>query len=187
MAETAKSPVPARNLTVAVYTSDRGAGDAERASIMSQAGAFLARRGVKIVCPIENQDVCVPLIKSALSAGGDVRIVADSKLSLPSALSTVAVEQIVAIEKRRAFVGKSCNAMIGLPGSLASVTNLYETWVETGGTLPVALLNRNRAYEVMRGIAMDIFQHTVPAWEKKLIISESFDDLWNRLAKVLPN
>lgn len=187
MAEATKSPASSHNLTVAVYTSDRGPGDAERASIMSQAGAFLARRGVRIVCPIENQDLCVPLIKSALSAGGDVRIVADSKLALPSALSKVPVEQIKTVEKRRAFVGQSCNAMIGLPGSLASVTSLYETWVETGGALPVALLNRSRAYEIMRGIAMDIFQHTVPSWEKKLIISESFEDLWNRLAKVLPH
>ena len=48
--------------TLAVFASDQGPGDPERASIMSQAGALLARRGARIVCLVEGNCVPVPLI-----------------------------------------------------------------------------------------------------------------------------
>ena len=53
--------------TLAVFASDQGPGDPERASIMSQAGALLARRGARIVCLVEGACVPVPLITAARS------------------------------------------------------------------------------------------------------------------------
>jgi hypothetical protein len=35
---------------LAVFASDKGPGDAERSSIMSQAGTLLARHGARIIC-----------------------------------------------------------------------------------------------------------------------------------------
>ncbi len=79
-----------------------------------------------------------------------------------------------------------CDAYIGLPGSIGSVTSLYETWIDTGADKPVALLNRNRAYEVIRGFASDVLSHSVREWERKLQFADSIEELWNRLNRALP-
>ncbi|MDB5537996.1 MAG: hypothetical protein JWQ65_2871, partial [Devosia sp.] len=39
---------------LAVFASDKGPGDAERASIMTQAGMYFARHGASIICVAEN-------------------------------------------------------------------------------------------------------------------------------------
>ena len=56
MVDAAASPL------IAVFASDRGPGDAERASLMSQAGSYFARRGARIVCLAEDDVIPVPLI-----------------------------------------------------------------------------------------------------------------------------
>ena len=40
--------------TIAVFASDKGPGDAERASIMSQAGTYFARKGARVVCLVKH-------------------------------------------------------------------------------------------------------------------------------------
>ena len=92
----------ARNPTLAVFASDRGPGDPERASIMSQAGTLMARRGARLVCLAEGGSVPVPLITSARAAGGDVLILADATVKIPAALATVPVERIDDAETRLA-------------------------------------------------------------------------------------
>ena len=56
-------------LRVAVFASDRGPGDAERASIMSQTGTYFAKRGANLICLAENGVIPVPLITAAVSDG----------------------------------------------------------------------------------------------------------------------
>lgn len=171
--------------TLAVFASDKGPGDAERSSIMSQVGTFLAGQGVRIVCPVHAEGLCVPLINSAKSAGGDVLVIAGEKFTMPSALSDITVETFVSKGEKQQRIGALCDAFIGLPGSLGSVISLYETWVGTGGVKPVSLLNRNRAYEVLRGFAVDIISNSMSDWERHLQFSETIEDMWSRLNRTL--
>jgi len=170
---------------LAIFASDKGPGDAGRSSIMSETGTFLAKKGVRIICLVNQSGLSVPLVKSARAAGGEVLVIADDKFVMPPAISGIDVERFATLAERRQRVGELSNALLGLPGSLDSVTNLYETWVATGGQKPVALLNRHRAYEVLRGFAADIYGYTVSDWERRLQISENLDELWNKLTKVL--
>jgi hypothetical protein len=174
-----------RRFTLAVFASDRGPGDAERASIMSQAGRFFASRGARLVCPVLGGALSIPLIKSARSAGGDVTIVSDLQFAVPSALAGIASERFAAKTELHQRVGTLADAYVGLPGSLASVTALFETWVSTGGGKPVALLNRNRAYEVFRGFTADVISHSASDWERHLQFADTVEDLWNRLTRML--
>ncbi len=180
-----ETPVTKNALSVAVFASDKGPGNAGRSSIMSEAGTFLAKKGARIICPVSQSGLCVPLVKSARAAGGDVLVVADESFAMPSAISGIEVERFATPAERRQRVGEVSNALLGLPGSLDSVTNLYETWVQTGSVKPVALLNRNRAYEVLRGFAADIYGYSASDWERRLQISENIDELWSKLTKVL--
>lgn len=171
--------------TIAVFASDKGRGDPERASIMSHAGTFLARRGARLVCAAQSEGICVPFVKSARAAGGDVLVVAEKGFVLPSALTGINIETFDTKPDIQQHIGTLADGLIGLPGSLASATILFETWVGTGMSKPVALLNRNRAFEVVRGFAADILSHTGGDWERKLQFAESIEDLWNRLNRAL--
>ncbi len=178
----------ARNPTLAVFASDRGPGDPERASIMSQAGTLMARRGARLVCLAEGGSVPVPLITSARAAGGDVLILADAAVNIPAALATVPVERIDDAETRLARAASLAHLFVGLPGSLASVASLYRSWVRAGGgssNKPVVLLNRNRAFEVMRGMSADVLSHSVKRHDRMVVFSESIDDLWNKIGWAL--
>ncbi len=120
--------------TLAVFASDQGAGDPERASIMSQVGGILARRGARLVCLClaEGRNLPVPLITSARSSGGDVLLVAGSDVTVPPALRSIAIETIDAPEDRIARVAGLADGFVGLPGSLASSAGLYRTWAAAG-------------------------------------------------------
>lgn len=175
---------PALRATLAVFASEQGPGDPERASIMSQAGSLLARRGARIVCLAEGEAIAVPLITSARAAGGEVLIVADEELRVPAALAGIPIERLAAREARLARVAELANVFVGLPGSLASASSLYSAWVRGGGGeggKPVVLLNRNRAFEVMRGMAQDVLSHSVKRHDRYVVFTDSIDDLWNKV------
>lgn len=174
-----------KSKTLAIFASDKGPGDAERSSILSQAGTFLAKQKVQLVCPVHAGDLCVPLIKSAQAAGGDVLVIADDAFELPSALDGIPVERVDEKTARQHRLAEICGAFVGLPGSLASVTSLYETWVATEGVVPVALLNRNRAFEVLRGFAADVVSASVKDVERQFQFADSIEDLWNKLSRTL--
>ena len=87
---------------LAVFASDKGPGDPERSSLMSQAGTYLAKRGARIVCLAENGVVPVPLITAARAAGGDVLIIADATVTLPPALAGMSME-VVADRAERSY------------------------------------------------------------------------------------
>ena len=178
----------ARRPTLAVFASDKGPGDPERASIMSLAGSLIARRGARTVSLADRSTLAVPLITSARAAGGDVLIVADGETQLPSALMGVAIERHAESEARLDRVAQLADVFVGLPGSLTSTADLYKSWVRAGagdGGKPVVLLNRNRTFDVMRGLAADVLSHSVKRHDRILVFTDNVEDLWNKIAWAL--
>ncbi|RUT31040.1 hypothetical protein EMQ25_09170 [Arsenicitalea aurantiaca] len=169
--------------TLAVFASDKGPGDAERASIMSQAGRLLARRGAKLLVLAEAGDLPVGLITSARAAGGEVTIIADDSVRVPSALSEVPIERIAEPEARLARLASLATLYVGLPGSLGSAANLYRAWVRGGsgpGGKPVVLYNHNNAFEFVRGWSADVLSHGIRRHDRYIQFADSLDDLWNK-------
>ena len=153
--------------SLAVFASDKGPGDAERAPIMTQAGTILARHGARVICLAEETLDAIPLITSARAAGGEVLIVADANFQAPAALSEVPVERIDDPEARVRRVGELAQGFVGLPGSL------------------VVLLNHHRAFEAMRGMATDVLSHSVNHADRVVVFTDNVDDLWNKVAWAL--
>ena len=177
-----------RRPTLAVFASDHGPGDPERASIMSQAGTLLARRGARIICLAEQDAIAVPLITGARAVGGEVLIIADDALKIPAALADVPIERIADRAARLARIAALATVFVGLPGSLASASSLYSSWVTGGGGAggkPVVLLNRNRAFEVLRGMAADVLSHSVRRHDRYVVFTDSIEDLWNKVSWAL--
>jgi len=185
----AGSPVTAAWPTLAVFASDKGrGGDPERSSIMSQVGAQLARRGARVVCLVEGALEAVPLVTSARTAGGDVLIIADEGFAAPAALRGVQIERLADAEARLLRVAELADGFVGLPGSLASAGLLYRSWQRAGAGAsgkPVVLLNRNRAFETLRGMAADIVSHSVPHADRIVCFTDSVEDVWNKVAWAL--
>lgn len=155
---------------------------------MSQAGALLARRGARIVCLAEESLEAIPLVTAARAAGGDVLIVADESFQAPPSLSDAPVERLEDAEAQLRRVGQLADGFIGLPGSLASAGALYRCWQRAGAGAskkPVILLNRNRAFEALRGLAADIVSHSVPHADRIVVYTDNIDDLWNKVAWAL--
>lgn len=174
--------------TLAVFASDKGPGDAERASLMSQAGTIFARHGVRMVCFADVTLDAIPLVQSARAAGGDVLVIADDGFQPPPALTDLAVERIDDPEARLRRVGELAQVFVGLPGSLASAAALYRAWQRAGAGAsgkPVVLLNRNRAFEAMRGMAADILSHSVSQSERLVTFTDNIEDLWNKVSFAL--
>lgn len=155
---------------------------------MSQAGTFFARKGARIVCLVDTLTIPVPLITSARAAGGEVVIIADEKAPLLPALQGVPIERLAEPGERLARVAMLADGYIGLPGSLASASNLYAAWVKGGGGQggkPVVLFNRNHAFEVLRGYVADVVSHSRKGHEQVIQFADSIEDSWNRMARML--
>jgi predicted Rossmann-fold nucleotide-binding protein len=171
-----------------VFASDRGPGDAERASLMTQAGLYFARRGAQLLCVGEAGYVPVPLITAARSAGGTVSIVADASVQVPPALQGVPIEIIADREARLREIGRRTDYFVGLPGSLASATSLFQCWTaarQAGLRRPLVLLNRNRAFEVLRGYSADVLSHSLPDFDRVMLFSDSIEDVWIHIAHLM--
>jgi predicted Rossmann-fold nucleotide-binding protein len=180
--------VTAGKPTLAVFASDKGPGDAERASIMSQAGTYFARKGARIVCLAEGKSIAIPLVTSARAVGGEIVVVGDESFALPRALSGIPLELLADPEARLARVAALADAFVGLPGSLASISSLYLSWLKAGGGgggKPVLLYNRNNAFEVLRGYAADVLSHSVAHHERLIQFADSIEDLWARVARLV--
>jgi hypothetical protein len=177
-----------RRPTLAVFASDKGPGDPERASIMSQAGAYFARRGARIACFADRGGICIPLVTSARAAGGEVLIIADGDFRLPPALAGLGLEILPGRDEALKRVATLCDAYVGLPGSLASIHALYSAWVAGGSGLtrkPVLFLNRHGAFEVLRGYSADILSHRMRDLDKVVQFSDSIEDLWSRVSRLV--
>ncbi|HEY4203248.1 MAG TPA: hypothetical protein VGM83_22055 [Devosiaceae bacterium] len=174
--------------TLAVFASQIGPGDPERSSIMSQAGTYFARHGARIACLIDNKSIPVPLITSARAAGGEVILVADPEVPMLPSLRGIEVERLAGLDERMARIAALADCFVGLPGSLASASSLYSTWVLAGGGAsgkPVVLYNRNHAFEVLRGYAADILSHSMKRHEQIMQFADSVEDVWGRVARLV--
>lgn len=172
---------------LAVFASDKGPGDPERASLMSQAGTYLARRGASLVVLAEQGVIPVPLITAARTAGGQVQIVADASIVLPPALREVTLEVLNGRNERLARVAQLASAFVALPGSLASASALFGCWTAAqvqGRPLPVIMLNRHRAFEVVRGYAADVLSPGLPGYDKAVQFADNIEDLWSRVSRL---
>jgi len=176
---------PDAHPVLGVFASDIGPGDAERATIMSQTGSFLARRGAKLVCLAEDGIVPVPLVTSARTAGGEVTLIADADYAEPSALAGVTVEHIPLAADRLSRLATLSQIYLALPGSLASATSLYRTWVRGGGGAgrkPVVFFDRNGAFKVLRGYAADVLSNSIHNHDRYVQFADSVEDIWNKVA-----
>ena len=75
-----------------------------------------------------------------------------------------------------------------MPGSLASASGLFGAWAAAkmgGRTLPVVMLNRHKAYEVMRGYAADVLSPGLPGYDRAVQFADSIEDLWNRVSRLV--
>ncbi len=171
--------------TLGVFASDQGPGDAERASLMSQVGSFLARRGARLVCLAEAGVVPVPLVTSARTAGGEVTLIAAGGYVEPSAFEGVAVERLDDREARLRRLAALSHLYVALPGSLASATSLFLTWVRGGGGAgrrPVVFYDHHDAFKVVRGYAADVIGNSIPNHDRYVQFATNLDDLWNKIS-----
>ena len=170
-------------IIIAVFASDRGPGGPERSSLMTQTGSYFARRGARIVTLAEDGAIPVPLITAARAAGGSVEVVADPGTRLPAALADVPLLVGANQAERLAQITARAQALVGLPGSLASSSAMFSAWAlsrKQGKTLPLVLLNRHRAFEVMRGFSADVMSHSLSGYERLVQFAETVEDLWGR-------
>src|SRR5690606_34294112 len=151
-------------------------------AIMSQAGSFLARKGARLACVVEDMDVPVPLLSSARTAGGDVTLIAGESFAEPSYLTGVTVGHLSTQEGRLARLAELSTLYVALPGSLASSISLYRTWVKSGGGAgrrPVVFYDRNGAFKVVRGYAADVISNSIPNHDRYVQFADSIEDMWN--------
>ncbi len=167
-----------------IFASDKGPGDAERAGLMSEAGRLFARKGARLVCLAENGVIPVPLITAARTAGGQVEVLADASIVLPTALESVPITIIPDSAERAARMAQMAEVFVALPGSLASATALFGAW-KVGQNRPVVMLNRHKAFEVVKGFAADVLYHAVPGYDRNIQFADSVDDMWTKVAWVL--
>ena len=182
MAETMNHPI------IAVFASDKGPGDAERASLMTQAGTYFAKRGASIIALAENGIIPIPLITAARAAGAQVQIVGDATIVLPPALRGVTLEILAGREERLARIAQLAQGFVALPGSLASATALFGAWAAAKAqnrTVPVVMLNRHRAFEVMRGYSADVLSPGLRGYEKTVQFADTVEDAWSRLSRLV--
>jgi predicted Rossmann-fold nucleotide-binding protein len=170
-------------LTVAVFASDKGPGDAERASLMGEVGRVFARKGARILCLAEKGVIPVPLITAARTAGGAVEVVADASIVLPQALEGVPIKVLPDMAERQAYLANASVAFVALPGSLASATALFGAWASGMGK-PVVMLNRHRAFEVIRGFASDVLSASVANYDRNIQFADTVEDLWSKVVWV---
>ena len=170
-------------LTVAIFASDKGPGDPERASLMGEVGRVFARKGARMLCLAEKGVIPVPLITAARMAGGAVEVVADASIVLPQALAEVPITVLPDQAERNAYLAGASVAFVALPGSLASVTSLFGAWA-SGTTRPVVMLNRHRAFEVLRGFAADVLSASVANHDRNIQFADTVEDLWGKVVWV---
>lgn len=170
-------------LTVAIFASDKGPGDPERASLMGEVGRVFARKGARILCLAEQGVIPVPLVTAARTVGGSVEVVADASIVLPQALAGLPITVLPEAAARHAYLAEASTAYVALPGSLASATALFGAW-SSGTGRPVVMLNRHKAFDALRGFAVDVLAASVPGYDRNIQFAETVEDLWNKVAWV---
>lgn len=177
-------------VSLGVFASDHGPGDAERSSIMTQAGSYFARKGARIVCLGDDNTLPVPLLTSARAAGGEVTIVADDAFHGPTTLTGMPVERLPSAEERLHRLAMLSDIYVALPGSLATASSLFMTWARGGageGRKPVVFYDRNGAFRVLRGYTADVVANSVKRHDLLVQFADSIEDVWNKVTWLIEN
>ncbi len=187
-AETVKGPgadAVDDRVSLVIFASDRGPGDAERTAIMSQAGNLLARNGARIVCLAEDGVFPLALLTTAHLAGADIELVCDRETELPPVLGDIEKTIIENGKARYETLAEKADCLVGLPGSLASVSSLFLTIAELETVRPMVFLNRNRAYEIIRGFSSDVFFHSFQKAHRNVQFVETVEEIWPRVQRLI--
>ena len=119
------------------------------------------------------------------AAGGDVTIIADESFHGLAALQGIPLERLPTRESRMQRMAALTSVYVMLPGSLASASSLYLTWVRGGGGAakkPVVFYDRNGAFRVMRGFAADVLANSVRHHDHYVQFADSIEDMWAKIA-----
>jgi len=173
-----------RQITVVVFASDQGPGDAERTAIMSQTGNILAKQKARIICLAQNDLLPMPLLTSAHLAGADIELICDKETDLPEALKDIDKTIIADAAERYKALAQVADCFIGLPGSLASATSFFLTIADLSASKPMVFLNKNRAFEILRGISVDVFAHSFQKAHRNVQFVETVDEIWPKIEKL---
>ncbi|WP_196259290.1 hypothetical protein [Pelagibacterium limicola] len=170
--------------TVAVFAD---CGVTQHQAQYRQVGESVARKKAHLVCIACNGEWPRALVDSALAHGGTVTVCSSGgkTLDVPRGVTVEMADDVRAAGARAALLGQ---ALVALPGGLGAVSALYSAWVDTGGTeagKPVGLLNQQGAFEVVRGFITDIASVGLGGVDHLVQVSDSFEDLWTRLARIL--
>lgn len=156
-------------------------------ALYRQVGTSVARHGAQLICIGRKGQWPQALVESAFAGGGAVKVMvgpSPSALALPQG---VAVETF-ASDREAARAGvQAAQTVLGLPGGIDTAASLYAAWTEAGGAAsgrPVGLLNRDRAYEVVRGFIVDVAAHGRGNVETLIQFADNFDELWTRLTRL---
>ncbi|MCF6325789.1 MAG: hypothetical protein L3J21_00700 [Devosiaceae bacterium] len=174
----------AKQITVVVFASDQGPGDAERTAIMSQVGNILAKQKARIICLAQKDLLPLPLLTSAHLADADIELVCDKEIDLPASLKDIDKTIIENPAERHKALAQAADCFIGLPGSLASATSFFLTIADLGASKPMVFLNKNRAYEILRGISVDVFAHSFHKAHRNIQFVESVGEIWPKVEKL---
>jgi hypothetical protein len=153
-----------------------------------QAGASVARHGARLICVARNGQWPQALIDSAFAAGGAITVFTgpgEANLGLPHG---IVLERCETDQDAAVSAVRQSQAIIGLAGGIDTAAALYAAWTGAGGAnsqRPVGLLNRDRAYEVVRGFVGDIAANGRGGVDGLIQFSDSFEDLWNRLTRLV--
>lgn len=156
-------------------------------ALYRQVATAIARQGAQLICVARNGQWPQALVEAAFAAGGTVKIVTGPS---PATLATpygVFVEKFSSDEEAALAGVRSAQAVLGLPGGIATAASLYRAWTDAGGATsgrPVGLLNRDRAYEVVRGFIIDIAAHGRGNVDTLVQFADNFDELWGRLTRL---
>ena len=180
------SDLNASGPVIGIFASDKGPGDPERASLMSQTGTLLARRGAQLMCLWEGGTAPLPLMTAARQVGGVVTVLADEEVVLPPTLAGVPTRVVPERATRHGLMAAEAQVLVALPGSLGSGAALFGSWAAGKGRgKPVVMLNRHKAFEVVKGFAGDVLSHAVSGYDRNVQFADSVEDLWNKVSWVL--
>lgn len=174
----------AQKIKLAVF-GDTGA--TRYQEIYRQAGEALARAGAQVVCVGDQNDYPRAFVQAILGAGGKVSMIAVEGGTLPDVPLGVEIRFVATREDAALQAMQTTDAIFALPAGIATTAALYHAWVAAGGAKsgkPVGLLNRDRAFEIVRGFVSDVANVGLGNTEKQIQISDNIEDLLNRLMRV---
>ncbi|SDG38371.1 hypothetical protein [Pelagibacterium luteolum] len=157
-------------------------------AIYRQAGASVAKHGARLICVARKGEWPRAIIDSAFAQGGAITVMCGPESAGLNVPQGVVLERYEDEASAARAAVEAARAVIGLPAGIDTVGMLYGAWREAGGAQsqrPLGLLNRDRAYEVVRGFVGDIAAAGRGNVDAVIQFSDSFEDLWTRLTRLV--